>query len=277
MFGSQFQYEEIRKAVVLFGTLFNDIWIIRTDGSKFKIPLSYGPQDKFLARINQDPSLNRPTAITLPRMGFEITKLQYDGTRKLGTLIKNATSTGAEDNNSQTTQYMWTPYNINFQLTVMSKSQDDATKIVEQIIPYFRPHWVVKARVDEPFSTSFNIPVVLNNVDQKDSYDDAFTERRAVIWDFDFTMKTFFFGPASQSKIIKVANVNFIVPNRGSDLANLSLIENFNESETASVQPGLLANGAPTSNVAASIPWANISVDDDYGFATTLTTVDDQS
>lgn len=276
MFGAQFQYEEIRKAVVLFGTLFNDIWIIRADASKFKIPLSYGPQEKFLARINEDPALNRPAAIILPRMGFEITSLTYDGSRKLGTLIKNATA-NTTSNNALTTQYMWTPYNIGFQLTVMSKTQDDATKIVEQIIPYFRPHWVVKARIDEPFQTSFNIPVVLNTVEQKDTYDDTFTERRAVMWDFNFTMKTFFFGPASQSKVIKIANVNFIVPNRGSDLANLSLIEQFNESESITVQPGLLANGSPTTNALASVGYANIGIDDDYGFAFTINTVDDQA
>lgn len=275
MFGSQFQYEEIRKAVVLFGTLFNDIWIIRADESTFKIPLSYGPQEKFLARIQQDAELDRPAAITLPRIGFEIDKMMYDGGRKLGTLIKNARSNTA-NNDSLITQYMWTPYNIGFQLTVYAKTQDDATKIIEQIIPFFRPHWVVRARVNEPFQTTYNIPIVLDSVEQSDTYDDAFTERRAVVWDFHFTMKTFFFGPASTSKIIKIANVNFVIPGTSTDMANTAALQAYTESEWISVQPGLTANGDPTTNVAESVAYSNINIDDDWGFATTLTTVDDQ-
>lgn len=275
MFGHQFQYEEIRKAVVLFGTLFNDIWITRADGSKFKIPLSYGPQEKFLARIKQDPNIDRATAITLPRIGFEIDKLQYDGGRKLGTLIKHARS-DSSNNNALTTQWMSTPYNIGFGLSVYAKTQEDATKIIEQIIPFFRPHWVVRARIDEPFQTVYNIPITLDSLDQSDTYDDAFTERRAVVWDFHFTMKTHFFGPASTSKIIKIANVNFIIPSSNTEMANTTALEAFIESEWVSVQPGTNANGVATTNVAETIPYSNINIDDDWGFATNISTVEDQ-
>lgn len=162
-------------------------------------------------------------------------------------------------------------------MSVYAKTQDDATKIVEQIIPFFRPHWVVKARIDEPFITSFNIPVILDSIEQTDTYDDAFTERRAVIWDFHFTMKTFFFGPASTSKIIKIANVNFVIPGMATDMANTAALELYTESEVVSVQPGMTANGEATTNAAASVHYSNINIDDDWGFATTITTIDDQS
>lgn len=277
MFGHQYQYEQIRKAVILFGTLFNDIWITRPDNSEFKIPISYGPQEKFLARIQQDTSLDRPAAITLPRIGFEMTSFQYDGSRKQPTLIKNASRPAAASTSANTvgTQYMWVPYNIGFQLTVMSKTAEDATKIVEQILPFFRPHWVVRAKINEPFITGFNIPVVLNTVEQSDSYDDSFVERRAVVWELNFTMKTYLFGPASTTKIIKIVDVNFIIPGSAEDLSNTSALQLYTETENIDLRPGLTANGEPTANQALSIPVANISIDDDYGFAAVISTVED--
>lgn len=275
MFGFDFQHENIRKSVVLFGTLFDDIYISRVDGTKFKVPLSYGPQEKFLARIKQDPFTDRETAITLPRMGFEIDTVTYDASRKTPTLVKNAINSG--ENNSMVTQYNSVPYNIGFELTVYGKTAEDTTKIVEQILPFFTPQWVVKAKVNEEFGDiSYNIPVVLNSVNQLDSYDDAFTERRAVVWTLKFTMKTNFFGPVSSSKIIKFANISITVPFRQDvDFANNAALAELNPTENIYLQPGLTANGEPTHIVSESISPLDINKDDDWTYAYEITTVDD--
>jgi hypothetical protein len=276
LFGHQFQFEEIRKAVTLFGTLFNDIWITRQNETvKFKIPVSYGPQQKFLARIKQDADLNRPTALVLPRIGFETTTFQYDGSRKLLTLIKNVRSDG-DSNDKKVSQFMGVPYNIGFEMVILAKTQEDATKIVEQILPFFRPHWVIKARVNQPFTTAYNIPIVLNTVQLNDTYDGDFTERRAVVWTLSFTMKTYLFGPASTGKVIKSVDVNFYVPSLSEDLSNTAVLNSLLEVENINITPGLLANGSPTSNQALSIPIADINMDDDYGYVLRITTIEDQ-
>ena len=144
MFDNTFYHEIVRKTVVSFGTLFNSLYIVRTNNQgvvtqRMKVPLAYGPKQKFLVRLEQDPQRQgtKTTAITLPRIGFEMTGLTYDPGRKLNR-IQTYKKTKGSDKKSQLKQYMPVPYNVNFSLFVMAKNSDDALQIVEQILPYFQ-------------------------------------------------------------------------------------------------------------------------------------------
>ena len=137
MLGNTFYHETMRKCVIGFGTLFNDIHITRKDSSgnviqSMKVPLAYGPKQKFLTRIREDASISKTTAITLPRIAFEIQTLSYDTTRKLNRVAK-IRKTSAKGSGKLETQYMPVPYNMDFELYILSKQSDDALQIVEQL------------------------------------------------------------------------------------------------------------------------------------------------
>lgn len=197
MFGSTFYNETTRRYVAVFGTLFNDITISRKDNSgttiqTMKVPVNYGPMQKFLARLEQDPSLTAP-AMTLPRITFEITGMAYDGERVLTGLTRNR-APKTTDNNSYNTQFTPTPYNIEFQLNIMTKYTEDGSKILEQILPYFKPEFTPTVKLVDDLDMYFDIPVVLTSVSTEDTYDGSFEDRRALIWTLSFTMKAYYFG-----------------------------------------------------------------------------------
>jgi hypothetical protein len=211
MFGQYFYHSHIRKTVSVFGTLFNNITVQRKDANgnaiqNVKVPLSYGPKQKFLTRLFEEPDLNAPeVAIRLPRMSFELTGMTYDTTVKL-----NKMNTLAKPNPfGQNTIRNPVPYIMNFQLSVYAKNQDDALQIVEQIIPYFNPEYVVTLKEIPSLNISRDIPIVLQSVNYTDDYEGDFTSRRVLIYTLDFSMKTFFYGPITQNQgVIKDATVN---------------------------------------------------------------------
>lgn len=200
MLGTYFYHEIIRKTVVAFGTLFNDINVRHknSDGdsiSQIKIPLAYGPIQKFLARIEQQPELNKPIAMTLPRLSFEMTSIQYDATRK-----SNITQTfKASDGTNLKKVFLPVPYNIGFQLNLMSKLQDDALQVVEQILPYFQPSFNLTVDLIDSIGEKRDIPIVLDNVSFTDDYEGDFSTRRVLIYTFNFTAKTYLFGPIADT------------------------------------------------------------------------------
>jgi len=171
MLGTQFYNETIRKVVIAFGTMFNDIHLVRKDNSgtiiqTMKVPLAYGPRQKFLVRLREDADLTKQVAVTLPRIGFEITGLSYDPARKLNRVQKFRKVKG--DNSKQLdTQYMPVPYNVDFELYVLSKQSDDALQIVEQILPYFQPDYTVTINDNIEMGTKRDVPVILNSVTLK--------------------------------------------------------------------------------------------------------------
>jgi hypothetical protein len=160
-----------------------------------KVPLAYGPIQKFLARINQQPELNKPIAMTLPRMSFEMTSIQYDSTRKSG-----ITQTfKALDGNKIKKVFMPVPYNIGFQLNIMTKLQDDALQVVEQILPYFQPAFNLTVDLVDSIGEKRDIPIVLDSVSFTDDYEGDFSTRRILIYTLNFTAKTYLFGPVADS------------------------------------------------------------------------------
>lgn len=257
MFGNRFYHETTRRYVAVFGTLFNDIQITRKDNSNqsvqtMLVPINYAPMEKLLARLEQDPELSSP-AITLPRMSFEITGMQYNPERKLTSLTRE--SRISPDPNVLRKMYTPAPYDIQFQLNIMTKYNEDGTKILEQIVPFFKPDVTVSARLIDQLDIYVDIPIVLNSVSFEDTYEADFQERRALIWTLEFTLKGFFFGPVLEKKNIKFVEANLY-----------DKFEDTIRDAAVTVQPGLTAEGVGTTNINETIPYADISVDDDWKF-----------
>ena len=206
----EYFYNEImRRTIIAFGTLFNGI-TVKNEGSVLRVPLAYGPIQKFLARIEQSPDLNKPTAITLPRMSFEYTGMTYDPSRKL-TQTQQIVVKNPADGTDTKKQYMPVPYNMQFELGIMCKLNDDALQIVEQILPYFQPSYNLSVELVSSIKEKRDIPVILENVTMTDDYEGDYERRRVLLYTMRFTAKTYLFGPvASASKdIIKTATVKY--------------------------------------------------------------------
>jgi hypothetical protein len=212
-----FYNEILRKTIISFGTLFNDITILQGD-SYIKVPLAYGPTQKFLARLNQSPDLNKSTAITLPRISFEFTGLVYDPSRKV-TTTQTFTVKDPNDGTETKKAYMPVPYNMQFELSVMTKLNDDALQIIEQILPYFQPSYNITVDLVSSINEKKDIPIVLENITMQDDYEGDFTTRRVLLYTLRFTAKTYLFGPVSSATkdIIRTARVSYIT---GTDVTN---------------------------------------------------------
>lgn len=212
-----FYHEIFRKTVIGFGTLFNEISIKHTNSegqvvSVINVPLAYGPIQKFLARVEQQPNLNIPVQITLPRMSFEFTGLSYDPTRKLTTTQTFLSKTKTDPTDIRKT-YMPVPYNMDFELSIMTKLNDDMLQIVEQILPYFQPAYTLTVNLIDSIGEKRDIPIILNNVSMQDDYEGEYTTRRALIYTLKFTAKVYLFGPVStgaDKDIIKKVSLGFV-------------------------------------------------------------------
>ena len=212
MLGQQFYHETIRKIVIAFGTMFNSIDLVRKDNSGavtqiMKVPLAYGPREKFLVRLREDADLTKQVAITLPRIGFEIKDLSYDPARKLSRVQKFKKVKGANTKQLDT-QYMPVPYNLDFELYIMAKQSDDALQIVEQILPYFQPDYTLTINDMSDMGIKKDVPIILNSISYEDNYDGDFVSRRALIYTMSFTTKFYLYGPVTSSKVIKTVQVD---------------------------------------------------------------------
>ena len=208
MFGTYFYHQTSRKMVVAFGTLFNNIEVRRTDSADavvevIKIPLSYGPKDKMLVRISQDPNLNPKVALTVPRMGFELTSMTYDGARKLNTMGRNVKkgTTGLKK------QFNPVPYNWDFSLYVFVKNAEDGTQILEQILPFFTPDFTVTMTLVSSMSIKMDIPLALTSVTSEDTYEGDFATRRSIIWTLSFIMKGFLYPSVTDNAKVITSSV----------------------------------------------------------------------
>ena len=209
MFGTYFYNETIKRCVSVFGTMFNNIQYkkVKSDGTVLTspiVPLSYGPKQKFLDRIAEEPNLSdkNRSAISLPRMAFELTGFEYDVARQQNKLIKSIKNT-AESDGKRGFQYAPAPYNLNFTLSILTKNMNDALQIVEQILPYFQPEYTVTMKMVDNMPDNRDVPIVLNSVSFSDDYEGSFEDRRVIEYTLDFTMKTYFFGPIYTGNIIK--------------------------------------------------------------------------
>ena len=214
MLGQYFYNETIRKTIIAFGSLFNDVYIERKDAQgtaiqTLKVPLAYGPKQKFIIRLEGDPGLDQKVAITLPRIGFEISALDFAPERKLNRIIKRKKVQNSDDDKlkSMLTQYSPVPYNIGFEMFVMARNSDDGIQIVEQILPFFQPEYTVTIKEVPQMDTIRDVPIILNSINYEDTYEGDFTTRRAIIYTFNFTAKTYVYGPVGTTKPITKAEV----------------------------------------------------------------------
>jgi hypothetical protein len=192
--------------------MFNDIHLVRKNNAgvitqTMKVPLAYGPKQKFLARLRQDATLDNKVAVTLPRIGFEITGLTYDPTRKLNRVQRFKKVKSGSDKKLDT-QYMPVPYNLEFSLSIMSKNSDDGLQILEQILPYFQPDYTVTINDNVAMDSKRDIPIILNSINYEDSYEGDFASRRSIIYNLSFTLKFYLYGPVTSTSIIKTVQVD---------------------------------------------------------------------
>ena len=211
-----FYNEILRRTIISFGTLFNGLTIKTTNSDEdvvniTRVPLAYGPTQKFLARLEQQADLNKATAMTLPRMSFEFTGLTYDPSRKVST-VQQFVVKNPDDESEIKKAYMPVPYNMSFELAIMTKLNDDALQIVEQILPYFQPSYNLTVELVGSINEKRDIPIVLENITTQDDYEGDYTTRRVLLYTLRFTAKTFMFGPVSSATkdIIKTAKINYI-------------------------------------------------------------------
>ena len=207
----EYFYNEIfRKTIIGFGTLFNDLTIKQED-STVKVPLAYGPTQKFLARLEESPDLSKRTSLTLPRMSFEFTGLNYDPSRKV-TTTQQITVKDPNDGSVTKSAYMPVPYNMQFELSIMAKLNDDALQIVEQILPYFQPSYNLTVQLVSSMKEKRDIPIILENVTMDDQYEGNFTTRRVLLYTLRFSAKTYLFGPVTTATkdIIKSVGVRYL-------------------------------------------------------------------
>lgn len=214
MLGTYYYHEIMRKTIVAFGTLFNQIYIRHDDRSgntysDLKVPLAYGPSQKFLARLEQQEDLNKPVQITLPRMSFEMNNIQYDSTRKVG--ITQTFKAVDKSTSAVKKVFMPVPYNVGFELNILTKLNDDALQIVEQILPYFQPSFNVTIDLIDSIGEKRDVPIVLDSISFQDDYEGDFSTRRALIYTLRFTAKTYLFGPVADSSdgLIKKVQVDY--------------------------------------------------------------------
>ena len=211
MLDQRFYWGTIRKAIVAFGSMFNNITIQRTDANGNvvqlqKVPLSYSPKQKFLTKIRQQPDIdNQNVQVLLPRMGFEMISLDYDPNRKISPIQQSRTINSSTAANAQ---YAPTPYNINVILYVYAKNQDDALQVIEQILPYFNPDYNLTIKAVPQLNIKNDLPIILSSIGFEDDYEGDLTTRRSIIWTLSFVLKLNFYGPVSKQGIIKKTTSN---------------------------------------------------------------------
>lgn len=256
MFGTYFYHEKTRKAVALFGRLFNNLYVLRKDSagaviSTIKVPLAYAPKEKYIERVRTNPDLatDENVAIKLPRASFEITGIRYDTARQL-TKLSNFSQPG-QAVKKRVKMYSPVPYSINFTLNIYAKAHDDALQVVEQILPTFNPQYTVTIK---PFQDQYpdfveDIPVIIQSVNFTDDYDGSLQSRRTIIYTLEFEMKLQYYGPLdNESAIIREVNADLFFQEYG-------LADSDIQVERLQVVPDPI----------------NVSPDSDYGFSTTIT------
>lgn len=212
MLGAHFYNSAIKKTVVGFGTLFNNIAVRDIDPQdptnilgQQKVGLAYGPKEKFLTRLEENPDLSK-TSITLPRMYFEMTGISYDNSRKTSPIQKYQTIIDGNGNEVRS-QYVPVPYNIDFDLGILARNQDDGLQILEQILPYFQPQFNLTINFIPDMNEKKDVSILLNSIDYDDEWDGDFNQRRIIDWSLRFTAKSYIYGPFNTADIIRKAEI----------------------------------------------------------------------
>lgn len=258
MLGTQFYNQAVRKTVVSFGTLFNNIELKKTvDGQVIeteKVPLAYGPKQKFLYRLQGNPTDGRKVAITLPRIYFEMTGIDYDAARKTPATQKYKTVIN-DNGNEVRTQYVPVPYNISFEVGILCKSQDDGLQILEQILPFFQPSFSMSLKFIPDMNEVRDVAVVLNSVDFDDDWEDDFSTRRSITYTMQFTAKSYIYGPYTKADVIRKSRIIETIGDTNVNKRHVEL------SYTPKAKTDINQDGQVT-----AADDALVTADDDFGF-----------
>ena len=221
MLGNDHFYNRtIRKVVVAFGTMFNDIHVVRynktgtTEYEKFKVPLNYGAKEKYLVRLASDPTLTKSIATTVPRISFDLTGMAYDASRKLPSTVRNFAQ---ETSTSVKTQFVPVPYDFQFSLSIYVRNTEDGTQILEQILPFFTPDFNVTIDFIPSMGKKYDMPVILNSVSNEVDYEGDLMNTRLIIWNLEFTAKAYIWPPVLSGDIIRQANTGFYLETASRD------------------------------------------------------------
>ena len=258
MLGTQFYNQAVRKTVVSFGTLFNNIELKKTVNGQVleteKVPLAYGPKQKFLYRLQGNPTDGRKVAITLPRIYFEMTGIDYDASRKTPATQKYKTVIN-DNGNEVRTQYVPVPYNISFEVGILCKSQDDGLQILEQILPFFQPSFSMSLKFIPDMDEVRDVAVVLNSVDFDDDWEDDFSTRRSITYTMQFTAKSYIYGPYTKADVIRKSRIIETIGDTNVNKRHVEL------SYTPKAKTDINQDGQVT-----AADDALVTADDDFGF-----------
>lgn len=260
---SPFYRQSIRRYAVAFMSLFSDVVVQRMDANNtstintIKVPIAYGPRERFVELLKANPDLDRPVGISMPRMSCEMTGVAYDGARKFNsTKVLTAYASSNTDPSASAFTYVPVPVTIGWKLSVLTRTSDDANQIIEQILPFFTPEWTSRIRLIDELGIEFDVPVIFGSAAVSDDYDNGDTlVRRIQIWDMTFTMKAYLVGPPRIGQLIKIAQVNI------SDQQSNTVWYQ------STITPGMTANGQPTSDPAMSVDPLTITLDDNWTYA----------
>ena len=258
MLGAQFYNQSVRKTVISFGTLFNNIELKKTVNGQVleteKVPLAYGPKQKFLYRLQGNAADGRKVAITLPRIYFEMTGIDYDASRKTPATQKYKTVIN-DNGNEVRTQYVPVPYNISFEVGILCKSQDDGLQILEQILPFFQPSFSMSLKFIPDMDEVRDVAVVLNSVDFDDDWEDDFSTRRSITYTMQFTAKSYIYGPYTKADVIRKSRIIETIGDTNVNKRHVEL------SYTPKAKTDINQDGQVT-----AADDALVTADDDFGF-----------
>lgn len=263
MLGNEHFYNRtIRKIVVGFGTIFNDIQLIRytrdmsTEVERLKVPLSYGAKEKYMTRLASDPDLTKSISTSVPRISFEMVGMSYDSSRKGVTTGRNF-SVGA-NNSTLKSQYAPIPYNFDFNLSVYVRNTEDGAQIMEQILPFFTPDFTVTMDFISPMDQKYDMPIILNSVSTSTEYEGDMMSTRLILWDMTFTAKAYIWPPVKTSEMITKSTANTYM--NFANTANGDII-----SANTYTQNSIISSVQTTPSPNTAGP------DDEFGFAETFT------
>jgi hypothetical protein len=229
MLGSTFYHQTIRKYVAVFGTLFNDINIERKNSAgvvveRMKVPLAYGPKQKWLLAVQETSADRKVTATRTPRMGFAMTGVTYDSVRKLNTIGRNVVANTSSTSTNMTTMYNPVPYNFDFDLFILVKNAEDGTQILEQILPFFTPEFTVTVNTIPDMNIKADVPITLTSSSVADEYEGELSARRTITWTLSFTLKGFIYPNVTSGQVIKSIEVNFRIPGGDTEIETAEFI-----------------------------------------------------
>ena len=301
MLGTTYYHETIRKYVAVFGTLFNDINIQRRNSAgviteQIKVPIEYSAKDRLLLHIRRMSTTDASVQTTLPRMGFVLNGITYDGTRKLNTMGQVFAANTAASTSTLLKQYNPVPYNFDFELTAAVDNAEDGAQIFEQIVPFFTPEFTVSVTLIPSMNIKPDVSIILNSTTTEDSFEGDFTTRREIVWTFGFQLKGYIYPDVKSGSVTKSVIVNLRMPAEEAEVPEYIILEDSSDfstnyllldadagSPTATGIMKFITETSSTSSGAAGIKSrltvtpgpGDVTANDDFGYTETFEHFDD--